>query len=259
MTRTEPALRRALSLDPNLEDAEQQIVSIDTDRGKLAQAYQEAKSMVDRHPQSGVAHFTLSYVLRYGGASKEAMDECEAALRLDPGNYQFRSCESVFTFTGQSDRARAFLDLDAGSEFTNSAVIGLLLREGKTSEALEQLRKNPSSEFFHTRALEACYSTPHPADFDQLMEQAKKSVASFLDPEPRYAFAILYNHCLGNAYTAPMIKTVIADGYCAYDYLRLDPLVADFRKSPDYPALLDQAKQCRDKFLADRSRPALPQ
>ena len=59
-SRSEPALRRALSLDRNLEDAEQQIVSLDADSGKLAQAYREAKSMVERHPQSGVAHFTLS-------------------------------------------------------------------------------------------------------------------------------------------------------------------------------------------------------
>jgi tetratricopeptide (TPR) repeat protein len=56
MTRTEPALRRALALDPNLEDAAQQIVSLDADAGKLGQAYREAKDMVDKHPQSGMAH-----------------------------------------------------------------------------------------------------------------------------------------------------------------------------------------------------------
>ncbi len=65
MSRTGPALRRALSLDPNLEDAAAQIVSLDTDAGKLAQAYQEANAMVEKRPQSGFAHFTLSYVLRY--------------------------------------------------------------------------------------------------------------------------------------------------------------------------------------------------
>src|SRR5713226_6921691 len=60
MSRTEPALRRALALDPNLEDAAQQIVSLDTDAGKLVQAYREAKTMVENRPQSGFAHFTLS-------------------------------------------------------------------------------------------------------------------------------------------------------------------------------------------------------
>src|ERR1051326_6756112 len=87
MSRTLPALRRALSLDPNLEDAAQQIVSLDTDAGKLAQAYKEAKAIVENRPQSGFAHFTLSYVLRYAGLSKDAAQECETAMRLQPGNY----------------------------------------------------------------------------------------------------------------------------------------------------------------------------
>ena len=112
MTRTSPALRRALALDPNLEDAAQQIVSLDTDAGKLVQAYQEAKEMVEKRPQSGFAHFTLSYVLRYASLSKEAAQECDTALRLDPGNYQFRSCASVF-YLSEPVRSRATV-LDCG-------------------------------------------------------------------------------------------------------------------------------------------------
>ncbi len=101
----------------------QQIVSLDSDAGKLAQAYREAKSMVEKRPQSGFAHFTLSYVLRYAALSKEAAQECDLALRLDPGNYQFRSCASVFFTTGQYDHAREFLKLDAGSEWSNNVEV----------------------------------------------------------------------------------------------------------------------------------------
>jgi tetratricopeptide (TPR) repeat protein len=258
MTRTEPALRRALSLDPNLEDAEQQIVTMDADRGKLAQAYQEAKSMVERHPQSGFAHFTLSYVLRYASVSQEAMDECEAALRLDPGNYQFRSCSGSFLFSGQPARARVFTQLDAGSEFSNHIEFSTLLREGKAAEALALIQKLPPSDFFHTRASEACYSPSHPADYEQLLAQVRKDAASFLDPEPRYSIALVYNHCLGKGFSIPLIRSAIQGGFCAYDYLRLDPLAAEIRKSPEYAALLEQAKQCHDKFLADRDKPIAP-
>ena len=139
MSRTEPALRRALALDPNLEDAAQQIVSLDADAGKLAQAYQEAKAMVEKRPQSGFAHFTLSYVLRYASLTKEAAEECDTAMRLDPGNYQFRSCASVF-YPEQSVRSRAgsFGELDAGSEWSNNVEVNILLREGKTNEALAE-------------------------------------------------------------------------------------------------------------------------
>jgi serine/threonine protein kinase/tetratricopeptide (TPR) repeat protein len=254
MIRTLPALRRALSLDPNLEDAAQQIVSLDTDAGKLAQAYQEAKAMVDRRPQSGFAHFTLSYVLRYASLSKEAAEECNAAVRLDPGNFQFRSCSIVFYLTGQFDRGRDFVNLDAGSEWSNNASVAILLHEGKKSEALDRLHQLPDSSFFHGRAMEACYSTPKSPELKHLLEQVQKDILANRDPEPRYAQASVLNVCLGDDLTARLVKSAIDGGFCAYDYLQLDPMLAGFRKSPEYPAVLAQAKQCRDRFLAERNQ-----
>ena len=255
MTRTLPALRRALALDPNLEDAAQQLVSLDTDAGKLVQAYREAKDMVEKRPQSGFAHFTLSYVLRYASLSKEAAQECDTALRLDPGNYQFRSCSSVFYLTAQFDHAREFLNADAGSEWTNNVEVALLLREGKKTEALQRLRHMPESSFFHPHALAACYTTPRPPGSEPLLAAAATMVSSFRDPEPRYSQAGLFNACLGNDFTERLVKSAIADGFCAYDYLKADPMMKEFRKSAAYPAVLAQAKQCQDRFLAERDKP----
>jgi serine/threonine protein kinase len=255
MSRTEPALRRALALDPNLEDAAQQIVSLDADAGKLPLAYQEAKAMVDKRPQSGFAHFTLSYVLRYAGLMRDAAHECSEAIRLDSGNYQFRSCANVFFSLGQYDRGRAFLKLDAGSEWSNNVEVHALLREGKSQEAVEQLRRLPDSSFFHTRALIACYSTPRPLDAEQLWAEAEKNALAFHDPEPKFAVAVNYSACRGSAFTARLLRAGIAGGFCAYENLQTDALLADFRKSPEYPAVLAQAKQCQDQFLANRDRP----
>jgi tetratricopeptide (TPR) repeat protein len=254
MSRTVPALRRALALDPNLEDAAQQIVSLDTDAGNLTQAYPEAKKMVENRPQSGFAHFTLSYVLRYAGLSKEAAQECDAAVRLDPGNYQFRSCASVFFTTGQFERARDFLKLDAGSEWSNNVEIHILLRQGKTSEAVEQLRKMPESSFFHVRALQGCYETPQPPGSQQNLEQFQKEVFAYRDPEPRFSQAETFNHCLGNTFTARLMKSAIEGGFCGYDTLQLDPILTAFRKAPEYPPVLAQAKECQNRFLAERDR-----
>jgi TolB-like protein/predicted Ser/Thr protein kinase len=254
MTRTEPTLRRALALDPNLEDAEQQIVSLLADSGKLVEAYKEAKKMVEQRPQSGFAHFTLSYVLRYAGILKDAEQECETALRLDPGNFQFRSCESVFSVSGQMDRAKAFTSADAGSEWSNNVELHDLLREGKISRAVELAHSLPDSHFFHTRAVEACYSNPPLRGADQILQQAAKDVEAYRDPEPRYSQGSVFNHCLGNQFTARVLEGAIHDGFCAYDYLPLDPLLAEFRKSPEYPAVLAQAKVCQDHFLAQRDK-----
>src|SRR5262249_23636478 len=151
--------------------------------------------------------------------SKEAMEECNAAMRLDPGNFQFRSCSSAFYWTKQFDRARDFINLDAGSEWSNNVGTRLLLSEGKTKEALEEMHKLPESPFFHTRALEACYSVPRPPGSEQLLQQAAKEFSTFRDPEPRYVHAGLFNHCLGNDFTARLVESAIQGGFCSYDYL----------------------------------------
>ena len=254
MSRTVPALRRALALDPNLEDAAQQIVSLDTDAGNLIEAYREAKRMVENRPQSGFAHFTLSYVLRYAGLFKEAAPECETAVRLDPGNYQFRSCAGVFFTTGQFEKARDFLKLDAGSEWSNNVEIFILLRQGKTSEAVERLRKMPESSFFHVRALQACYETPQPPGSQQILEQFEKEIFAYRDPEPKFTQAEMYHPCLGNTFTARLMKSAIEGGFCGYDSLQLDPILTAFRKAPEYPAVLAAAKECQSRFLAERDR-----
>jgi hypothetical protein len=88
------------------------------------------------------------------------------------------------------------------------------------------------------------------------LQQTKKDLLAFHDPEPRFTQAITFNHCLGNEFTARLIKSAIDSGLCGYDYLQLDPILASFRQSPEYSAVLAQAKQCRDRFLAERDQPA---
>jgi predicted Zn-dependent peptidase len=120
---------------------------------------------------------------------------------------------------------------------------------------LDRLRQTPDSSFFHTRALEACYTTPRPPGSEQLLAKAQNDIFSYRDPEPKYSQAGLFNVCLGNDFTSRLVQSAIDGGYCAYDYLQVDSLMANFRKSPEYPAILAQAKQCRDRFLAERDHP----
>ena len=253
--RSYTTLQRALALDPNLVNAEQQIISQDTDRGNLVHAYRQAKAMVARHPQSGIAHFTLSYVLRYGSVLDEARNECDAAIRLDPGNYMFRSCSALYVSDEKSDRAKPFFDLDTGSEWHNNINAIQLLRTGKTDEALARIRLLPDSSFFHGRAIEACYSNPRPANYQELMDKLKKDLLGMSDPEPRYSQALTFDHCLGNEFSIPIMRGAVKDGFCAYEQLEADvKTFPNLRKSPDFPALMTEAKACRDKFLADRDK-----
>ncbi|MBV9887111.1 MAG: protein kinase, partial [Acidobacteria bacterium] len=253
--RSYATLQRALALDPNLVSAEQQIISQDTDRGNLVEAYRRAKAMVERHPQSGIAHFTLSYVLRYGSVLEESRNECDTAIRLDPGNYMFRSCSALYLAADISDHAKVFFELDSGSEWNNNIRAIQLLRAGKTDEALAKIRLLPDSSFFHGRAIEACYTNPHPANYQELMDKLKKDLQAMSDPEPRYSQALTFNHCLGNDFSIPIMRSAVKDGFCAYEFLERDSKAfPNLTKSPDFPALMTEAKACRDTFLANRDK-----
>jgi hypothetical protein len=117
------------------------------------------------------------------------------------------------------------------------------------------LRKMPDSSFFHVRALQACYEAPRPPGSQQILEKFEKEIFAYRDPEPRFSQAGLFNPCLGNTFTARLMKSSIEGGFCAYDNLQLDPILTAFRKAPEYPAVLAQAKQCQNRFLAERDHP----
>jgi len=143
--RSDAALERALSLDPDLISADAWLITNWVERSELAKAYQGAKALVARHPESAAAHFALAYVDRYGGAIEESARECDTALSLDPGNFTLRSCAFTFDQVGNYTRAMDFLHLDAGSAWSASNEMRHYLRDGKLLQAREITEKFANS------------------------------------------------------------------------------------------------------------------
>jgi len=98
--RSNEALECAFAIDPDFVSAASALVTNRTESGELAKDYTDAVELVRRRPAKRHAHFALSYVLRYAGMAEEAAQECETALSLDRGDYQFRSCAMVFEQLG---------------------------------------------------------------------------------------------------------------------------------------------------------------
>ena len=139
--RSNVALERALALDPNLIAAASQLIVNRVDRGELGKAYEEAwrwSSAGQRTPRSTSPWAMFSAM---PGMLEESARQCDTALTLAPGNYSFRSCAWAFMELGRFDRARDFIQLDAGSEWANYATPSLLLREGRVAEAREAVKR----------------------------------------------------------------------------------------------------------------------
>ena len=254
--RGDAALERAISLDPNYALAIAWLITNRVEQSELAKAYQDARALVERHPESSQAHFALSYVLRYGGAMEESAHECDAALALDSGNFGLRSCAFTFQQLGNYAHAMDFLQLDAGSEWASTSVLRHYLRDGKIAQAKELSEKFNNLSLPWYRMITACLGNPSSRE---IAPAAKEIVARRLadpDPEPRYVFAGDLLFCGQKDAAVQLLRSAIAGHYCAYSGLQNDSVWAKLRGTPEFAELLAGAKQCRDNFLSERSQVA---
>jgi len=243
--RSTEALERARSLDPNLIAAASQLVVNHMDRGDLNNAFAAAQTLATQRPESALAHFALSYVYRYAGMLEESTRECDKAYSIDPGNYQFRSCAWAFMELGKTDRARDFIELDAGSEWANYAMPSLLLREGKVAEARAAVSKMPTTPRYHKDLLQACLIGP-PAELDRLAHEAETNGPTEPDPELAYYQGSVFAYCGKKAAALHMLQMAVEENYCAYSNLLSDPLVRSLHTERQFDDILTAAHACRD-------------
>lgn len=224
----------------------------EVERGQVVKAYQEAKALVDRHPESAMAHFALSYVLRYGGAAEESAHECDTALALDPGNYAFRSCVFSFEQLGNYARAKQFLDLDSGSDWANSNLIRLLIRDGNMASVRDLAGKSEATRW--GSVISACLDHPGSETAGRLAQQEASEILADPDPETHYVVASDVLFCGQTDLALRMIKSSIEGHFCPYDGMQNDSIWAKLRGSPEWTELLSAAKKCQNDFIAQRQQ-----
>jgi TolB-like protein/Flp pilus assembly protein TadD len=245
------ALERALALDPNLIAAASQLIINRVERGELKRAYPAATALTKTRPENAVAHFTLGYVQRYVGMLEESTRQCDTALTLAPGNYQFRSCAWSFMESGKFDRAREFIELDAGSEWATYATPSLLLREGRLGEAREAVKLMTDVPQHHRDLLEACVGLRPSSELDRMAHAAESGQPLDQDPELAYYQGAIYAYCNKKAAAFHMLKGAIELNYCAYSNLLSDPLLRGLHSDRRFDELLTAAHACQQAVLSN--------
>jgi serine/threonine protein kinase len=250
--RSNAAYERALSLDPNLVGAASNLITNRVERGDLGRAYDAAKDLVRRRPQSADAHFALSYVLRYAGMQEQAGQECDAARTLDPGNFSFRSCAWTFLEMGKTDRAMDFVHLDAGSEWAAWVTPYVYLAGGKVPEARESVKNVAKTVVYHRELLVACTAAQRPDDMDRIVREAESSVMMEPDPEEWYRIGSIMAYCGQKEPALRLLKAAVQQNYCAYSALLEDPLLKDLRKDTAFNQVLTAASACQEALKEAR-------
>ncbi|MCU1298348.1 MAG: hypothetical protein JWO91_2626 [Acidobacteriaceae bacterium] len=253
--RSKTAYEHALALDPNLSAAAGNLIVLRVERGDLGKAYDEAKQMVTRRPQSAFAHFTLSYVLRYAGMLDQAGGACSTAMALDPGTFEFRSCAWTFLELGQPERAADFIRLDAGSEWAGWMMPFVYLRESKINEAKQAVQKVADNPHYHRDLLEVCLQLRPASELEGIVHKTEAAVLSDADPEPRYYEGALIAFCGKPDSAARLIRDAIDKNYCSGSALRSDPLLGKLRTTPEFSQLTAAASACQTKFQSSVTQP----
>jgi serine/threonine protein kinase/tetratricopeptide (TPR) repeat protein len=246
--RSDAALERALSLDPDFIFADAWLITNWVETSDLAKAYRAAKALVARHPENAAAHFALAYVDRYGGAIEESAHECDTALSLDPGNFTLRSCVFTFEQLGNYARGAEFLQLDAGSAWASANLARQYIRAGKLADAREVAQK--FSDMRWNRMIVACVDNPSSENAIKIARDGATEVLADPDPEVHYAVAPDFMVCGQKDLMLKLLKTSIDGHYCAYTGLQNDSVWASVRQRPEFEEIAREAKQCQDDFRA---------
>jgi serine/threonine protein kinase len=255
LKRSDSALEHALALDPNLVSAVAQLVTNHMDRGDIGQAYAQASALVKRLPKNAAAHFSLAYVLRYAGLLDESAHECDAALALDR-NSLFRSCSWTFMQLGKPQRAMEFVRLDAGSDWAGRTTAFVLLYQGKLSEARQTVQKTSERPLLGRDLLLACLDSQETSQLDRAAKNSEAAALAGVDAEPRYFVGALLSYCGQKDAAVRLLRSAIAQNYCGYTALQTDPLLVKLRGIPEFSELLSAAKDCQNRFLAQRDQSA---
>jgi len=243
--RSNKCYEKAIALDPNRIRAAGQLITNRVERGELPKAYQEAMDLVRRRPDSSQAHFTMGYVYRYAGMLEQSTHECDTALALDPGNYNFRSCTWAFMELGRFDRAQDFIKLDAGSEWAAYATTPLMMRQGKLTEAREWVKRMSTNPHYHRDLVEACLGLRPQSELERMARELETGQPADPDPELSYYQGSILAFCGQKAAALHMLHMAVELNYCSYSNLLSDPMLAKLRAEPAFNQVLTAASACQ--------------
>jgi DNA-binding winged helix-turn-helix (wHTH) protein/TolB-like protein len=242
MALSDAAAEKELALNPDSLDPIAEMTIHRTERGDLVKAHQIALELVRRKPDDPNLHHVLSYVLRYGGSLEEAGRECEIAVLLAT-KVVWGSCSTTFMELGNYDRARFFVRKDLSSEWSKAHAIEVLLREGRTADAL----RVPAPEIPHWdsyKMLLACARGAPPVEIQSLASKVEIDD----DPEVDYLFAGHLAYCRQTNAALRMLKTAIDHHYCSYPAMDNDPFFDGLRKNPQFLRLRNAGLVCHNDF-----------
>ena len=147
-----------------------------------------------------------------------------------------------------------FVRLDANSDWAARQTAFILIGQGKLAEAQQSIQRMSDTPLMGHDLLQVCLDPQQAAQLDRTARKIETAVLAAVDAEPRYVFGTLLSYCGQRDAAVRLLRSAIEHNYCAYQTLQSDPMLVRLRGTPEFSELLSAAKECRDKFLAQRDQ-----
>jgi TolB-like protein/tRNA A-37 threonylcarbamoyl transferase component Bud32 len=244
------ALRRALALDPNLQQPAGWLLQLEVESGHLEQGYDTARALLERFPRSAALHFSMSYVLRYAGLFDEAARECNTAYGLDSTDPAMRSCGVTFYMLGDYERSELFFKLSDDSQFSVIQRWISLMRQRRDREALAMIERFQGAPVraFGVRCLEGA----KPDELAALAVPFAAFTSGQRDGEGQYLYGGIFARCGERRLALEHLARAVEHNYCASPQIESDPLLEGLRGDPELEKIVAAARACRQRFEQHR-------
>ena len=239
---------RALSLDPNLSDARQNLIVLEVEGGKLREAYRrhERALAAEADRRAGrISRVPTSCAMP--ACSKSPRGNATRQRRPDRGNREFRSCGTASADLGDYAAAREFYRVDAGSGWSKAREANLLLREGKREAAAAQLASIRGAIW-----ASLVLRTGDPTDRDRAAADLEAGAMSDRDPENRYGTAA-WLAAFGYRDAALRLLRKAVEGNYLAPATDKNALFDSIRQDPEFAAIRAEAIRRQKEFLANRA------
>jgi serine/threonine protein kinase len=251
VTKALQAYNQQSGLDPDMPAVS---TAIRVEQGDLNGAYDQAANLLRRRPDVSIAHYGMSYVLRYAGLLDDAGKECDAALVIDPGFNVFRSCGFVFILAGNYQRAQTFIRLDEHSGFAATLRMMMALRTGNTAAASRESSAASRGGFQLGDLIRTYLSHKPESELRRAAAELEAEPRSSRDPETLYLNAAALSFTGQGDAALRQLRKAIDRNYCSYPALDSDPLLISIRQRPEFAQLREAGARCRQSFLTHRTQ-----
>jgi DNA-binding winged helix-turn-helix (wHTH) protein/TolB-like protein len=251
--KAQAAYERALALQPRQLEAGIFLANLLIDTGKVEEAVPLLRETLRNNPNHAAVHWELGYAYRFAGMLNESVAECERARQIDPLVKSNGSALNGYLYLGEYDKF-----LDSLPDTNDSAFIvfyrgfGEYYKKKWDDAARDFDRAYQLDPTLYTQIGKAFSDSIAHRDSDglELLNKLENKIRlrGVGDPEATYKIAQGYAVLGDKASALRMLRSSIEDGFFAYPYIVNDPLLENIRLEPQFPQLMNIARERHTTF-----------